>query len=94
MLLQLVTKCVVLHITYIFQASSSARAAEIVHGSGGFLGFGAMGGDLGYVPVTGNDDTDPAAADADFRMLFKKVIKKDSATKLKVTYLFYKSITV
>ena len=42
-----------------------------------------MGGDLGYVPVSGTDDPD-TSVDPDFRMLLKKVTKKDTATKLKV----------
>ena len=66
-----------------FKASSSARAAEMVQSAGGFVGFSTMGSDLGYVPV-GNTDEIDTSVDSEFRMLLKKVTKKDTATKLKV----------
>ena len=50
----------------------------------GFVGFGALSGDLGYVPTSlGNDEAD-SSVDADFRMVLRKLTKKDSTTKLKV----------
>ena len=55
----------------------------MVQESGGFVGFGAMGTDPGYVPVVGADDID-SSVDPEFRMLLKKVGKKDAVTKLKV----------
>ena len=70
-----------------FQPSSSSQAAQLLASSGGgvpgFVGFGAMS-DLGYVPATqGADDTD-SSVDSDFRMVLRKLSKRDSTTKLKV----------
>ena len=59
----------------------------MVQESGGFVGFGAMGTDPGYVPVVGADDID-SSVDPEFRMLLKKVGKKDANTKLKVPHDF------
>ena len=51
----------------------------------GFVGFGTMSGDLGYVPHT-HDDSD-SQLDGDFRMVLRKLTKKDVVTKLKVINL-------
>ena len=41
--------------------------------------------DLGYVPT---DDTADIVIDAEFRMVLKKLSKRDSTTKLKVVNAF------
>ena len=70
-----------------FQASSSALAAGFLEASGGgvqgFIGFGGVSGNLGYVPasVTGDDEN---ASDADFHLVLRKLTKRDATTKLKV----------
>ena len=46
-----------------------------------------MGNEPGYVPVVGADDID-SSVDPEFRMLLKKVGKKDANTKLKVPHDF------
>ena len=70
---------------YLLQPSSSARAAERLEAAGaagGFVGFGALSGDLGYVPAT--DTEADSSVDPDFRMLMRKLSKRDATTKLKV----------
>ena len=72
------------------QPSSSARAAELLGATGasstGFVGFGALSGDLGYVPVSvqGSDEAD-SSVDPDFRLVLRKLSKRDTTTKLKVS---------
>ena len=56
----------------------------------GFIGFGSMSGDLGYVPQTA-DEID-SKLDADFRMVLRKLTKKDVVTKLKVLLFSYLSL--
>ena len=51
---------------------------------GGFQGFGALGGDLGFVPVAQATDDPDSTVDSDFRMLLRKLTKKDTTTKVKV----------
>ncbi|XP_072022304.1 E3 ubiquitin-protein ligase listerin-like [Amphiura filiformis] len=69
--------------------SSSARTAELMAresgGAMGFIGFGTMSGDLGYVPQTQDDDSQ---LDGDFRMVLRKLTKKDVVTKLKALQEF------
>ena len=50
-------------------------------GAAGFIGFGALSGDLGYVP---QQDDLGTSLDGDFRMVLRKISKKDVVTKLKV----------
>nr|XP_033798276.1 E3 ubiquitin-protein ligase listerin isoform X2 [Geotrypetes seraphini] len=74
------------------QPSSSGRAAELLaRESGtvpGFIGFGASQSDLGYVPaVQGSEDID-SLVDADFRMVLRKLSKRDVITKLKAVQEF------
>ncbi|XP_030060139.1 E3 ubiquitin-protein ligase listerin [Microcaecilia unicolor] len=74
------------------QPSSSGRAAELLaRESGtvpGFIGFGASQNDLGYVPaVQGSEDID-SLVDADFRMVLRKLSKRDVITKLKAVQEF------
>ncbi|XP_066277345.1 E3 ubiquitin-protein ligase listerin-like isoform X3 [Branchiostoma lanceolatum] len=72
--------------------SSSGRMAELMSrvssGESGFVGFGAMSGDLGYVPAAqGTDDID-ASVDPEFRMVLRKLSKRDVTTKLKAIQEF------
>lgn len=74
-------------ICLLIQASSSARAAELLESlGGGAQGFMGLGGDLGYVPVGQSDEAD-SSVDADFRMLMRKLTKRDTTTKIKVSIL-------
>ncbi|CAN7988883.1 unnamed protein product [Ixodes hexagonus] len=71
--------------------SSSGRSAQLLSASGaaglsGFVGFGALGGDCpAYIPPTGQhvvDDVD-ATVDSDFRIVMRKLTKRDQTTRLK-----------
>lgn len=70
--------------------SSSGRSAQLLSASGaglsGFVGFGGLAGDCpAYVPPTGqqaSDDVD-ANVDSDFRMVMRKLTKRDQTTRLK-----------
>ena len=70
------------------QPSSSGRAAELLAKEGGghvgFVGFGSMSGDLGYVPTSVGLEDQDAGLDTDFRMVLRKLSKRDIVTKLKV----------
>ena len=56
----------------------------------GFVGFGGLQGspgasNLGYVPMsTGVGEDVDASVDGEFRMVMRKLMKRDSVTKLKV----------
>lgn len=70
------------------QPSSSGRAAELLAKESGtvpgFIGFGTSQSDSGYVPaVQGAEEVD-SLVDADFRMVLRKLSKRDVTTKLKV----------
>lgn len=72
----------------ILQPSSSGRAAALVTKDGalGFVGFDGQGSaNLGYVPMTTSpgDEVD-SSVDGDFRMVMRKLTKRDSLTKYKV----------
>ncbi|XP_041115888.1 E3 ubiquitin-protein ligase listerin-like [Polyodon spathula] len=72
--------------------SSSGRAAELLARERGavpgFVGFGSSSHDLGYVPaVYGTDEMDNLV-DADFRMVLRKLSKRDTITKLKAVQEF------
>ncbi|KAJ7383932.1 listerin E3 ubiquitin protein ligase 1 [Desmophyllum pertusum] len=76
--------------------SSSGRAAALISKDGtvGFVGFGGLQGspgasNLGYVPMTAGvgEDVD-ASVDAEFRMVMRKLMKRDSVTKLKAVQEF------
>lgn len=80
--------------SYYYQPSSSGRAAALISKDGtvGFVGFGGLQGspgasNLGYVPMAAGvgEDVD-ACVDAEFRMVMRKLMKRDSVTKLKVNY--------
>ncbi|KAJ8027197.1 E3 ubiquitin-protein ligase listerin [Holothuria leucospilota] len=67
--------------------SSSGRTAQLLEKDGGgslsFVGFGAMSGDLGYVPSLKVGEEYDQDLDDDFRITMRKMTKKDSVTKLK-----------
>ncbi|MEE6468105.1 hypothetical protein FKM82_008163 [Ascaphus truei] len=72
--------------------SSSGRAAELLAKESGtvpgFIGFGPSQNDLGYVPaVQGAEEVDNLV-DADFRMVLRKLSKRDVTTKLKAMQEF------
>uniref|UniRef100_A0A8C6MVG9 E3 ubiquitin-protein ligase listerin n=1 Tax=Mus spicilegus TaxID=10103 RepID=A0A8C6MVG9_MUSSI len=72
--------------------SNSGRAAELLAKEQGtvpgFIGFGTSHSDLGYVPaVQGAEDID-SLVDSDFRMVLRKLSKKDVTTKLKAMQEF------
>ncbi|XP_041948451.1 E3 ubiquitin-protein ligase listerin [Alosa sapidissima] len=73
--------------------SSSGRAAELLAREGGvvpgFVGFGvSTSNDPGYVPaVHGAEDID-SLVDADFRLVLRKLSKRDVVTKLKAVQEF------
>ena len=72
-----------------FQPSSSLRAAELLEASG--VQSGAF--NVGSVSFTGvqdsvklaSDDAVTECTDDDFNLVIKRMAKKDSTTKLKVT---------
>ncbi|XP_033118040.1 E3 ubiquitin-protein ligase listerin-like [Anneissia japonica] len=66
--------------------SSSGRAAELLERSSqgmGFIGFGSMSGDLGYVPTAAGADDFDSCLDSDIRLVLRKLTKRDAITKLK-----------
>lgn len=72
--------------------SSSGRAAELLAKESGtvpgFIGFGTSQSDSGYVPaVQGAEEVD-SLVDADFRMVLRKLSKRDVTTKLKAMQEF------
>lgn len=58
-------------------------------GGGGFLGFEALSGNLGYVPASVQSSSATASAaecsDGELRMVMKRMTKRDGTTKLKVS---------
>ena len=52
--------------------------------STGFIGFGSLTGTPGYVPASQSLDDMDTSLDSDFRMVLRKLTKKDSTTKVKV----------
>lgn len=71
------------------QPSSSGRAAELLAKERGtvpgFVGFGTSQSDLGYVPAVQGAEEIDSLVDADFRMVLRKLSKRDITTKLKVS---------
>lgn len=67
--------------------SSSSQAARLLSESGaaptGFVGFGGLGGMPAYVPASQALDDVDSTLDADFRMVLRKLTKRDSTTKVK-----------
>lgn len=72
--------------------SSSGRAAELLAKESGtvpgFIGFGAAQNDLGYVPAVQGAEEIDSLVDADFRMVLRKLSKRDVTTKLKAMQEF------
>ncbi|XP_044298639.1 E3 ubiquitin-protein ligase listerin [Varanus komodoensis] len=72
--------------------SSSGRAAELLAKERGtvpgFIGFGTSSSDLGYVPAVQGAEEIDSLVDADFRMVLRKLSKKDVITKLKAMQEF------
>uniref|UniRef100_A0A8C1Z7D3 E3 ubiquitin-protein ligase listerin n=1 Tax=Cyprinus carpio TaxID=7962 RepID=A0A8C1Z7D3_CYPCA len=76
-----------------FQPSSSGRAADLLaRESGvvpGFVGFGvSTSSDPGYVPAVQGAEEIDNLVDADFRMVLRKLSKRDAVTKLKAVQEF------
>ncbi|KFQ04198.1 E3 ubiquitin-protein ligase listerin, partial [Leptosomus discolor] len=74
------------------QPSSSGRAAELLAKERGtvpgFIGFGTSQSDLGYVPAVQGAEEIDSLVDADFRMVLRKLSKRDITTKLKAMQEF------
>ncbi|NXW03176.1 LTN1 ligase, partial [Fregetta grallaria] len=74
------------------QPSSSGRAAELLAKERGtvpgFIGFGTTQSDLGYVPAVQGAEEIDSLVDADFRMVLRKLSKRDITTKLKAMQEF------
>uniref|UniRef100_A0A669QSY6 E3 ubiquitin-protein ligase listerin n=1 Tax=Phasianus colchicus TaxID=9054 RepID=A0A669QSY6_PHACC len=72
--------------------SSSGRAAELLAKERGtvpgFIGFGTSQSDLGYVPAVQGAEEIDSLVDADFRMVLRKLSKRDIITKLKAMQEF------
>ncbi|XP_041266994.1 E3 ubiquitin-protein ligase listerin isoform X2 [Onychostruthus taczanowskii] len=72
--------------------SSSGRAAELLAKERGtvpgFIGFGTSQSDLGYVPAIQGAEEVNSLVDADFRMVLRKLSKRDVTTKLKAMQEF------
>ena len=78
------------------QPSNSGRAAELLAKEQGtvpgFIGFGTFHSDLGYVPAIQGAEEIDSLVDSDFRMVLRKLSKKDVTTKLKASFVFIKMI--
>ncbi|XP_007173869.2 E3 ubiquitin-protein ligase listerin isoform X1 [Balaenoptera acutorostrata] len=72
--------------------SNSGRAAELLAKEQGtvpgFIGFGTFHSDLGYVPAIQGAEEIDSLVDSDFRMVLRKLSKKDVTTKLKAMQEF------
>ncbi|KAM8813132.1 E3 ubiquitin-protein ligase listerin isoform 2-T2 [Rhynchonycteris naso] len=72
--------------------SNSGRAAELLAKEQGtvpgFIGFGTFQSDLGYVPAVQGAEEIDSLVDSDFRMVLRKLSKKDVTTKLKAMQEF------
>ncbi|XP_068000577.1 E3 ubiquitin-protein ligase listerin [Melanerpes formicivorus] len=72
--------------------SSSGQAAELLAKEQGtvpgFIGFGTSQSDLGYVPAIQGAEEIDSLVDADFRMVLRKLSKRDITTKLKAMQEF------
>lgn len=81
---------------YVYQPSSSSRAAEALSRERGvipgFVGFDTTANlDLSYVPAVHGVDEIDNLVDAEFRLVLRKMSKRDVTTRLKVNLNFYKS---
>lgn len=71
--------------------SSSSQAAQLLSQAGNqsaFVGFDSMSGSPGYVPVSQTLEDVDSSLDADFRLVLRKLTKKDSITKVKALQEF------
>uniref|UniRef100_A0A8C7E2R1 E3 ubiquitin-protein ligase listerin n=1 Tax=Naja naja TaxID=35670 RepID=A0A8C7E2R1_NAJNA len=70
----------------------SGRTAELLAKEQGtvpgFVGFGTSSSDLGYVPAVQGAEEIDSLLDADFRMVLRKLSKRDVTTKLKAMQEF------
>uniref|UniRef100_A0A8C0BHX6 E3 ubiquitin-protein ligase listerin n=1 Tax=Buteo japonicus TaxID=224669 RepID=A0A8C0BHX6_9AVES len=70
----------------------SGRAAELLAKERGtvpgFIGFGTSQSDLGYIPAVQGAEEIDSLVDADFRMVLRKLSKRDITTKLKAMQEF------
>lgn len=76
-------------ITFVLQPSSSGRAAEVLAREGGvipgFVGFDtSLSLELSYVPAVHGAEEIDNLVDADFRLVLRKLSKRDVVTRLKV----------
>lgn len=55
----------------------------------GFIGFGTFQSDLGYVPAIQGAEEIDSLVDSDFRMVLRKLSKKDVTTKLKASFIVF-----
>ena len=55
----------------------------------GFIGFGTFHSDLGYVPAIQGAEEIDSLVDSDFRMVLRKLSKKDVTTKLKASFIVF-----
>lgn len=70
----------------LFQPASSGRSAELLQATSGvpFMGFSTLK-EGGFIPIfTGLSDELDVNINEDFRLVWKKMNKKDTTTKLKV----------
>lgn len=72
-----------------YQPSSSGRAAEVLTREGGvipgFVGFDTtVNSELSYVPAVHGAEEIDNLVDADFRLVLRKLSKRDGVTRLKV----------
>uniref|UniRef100_A0A671QU41 E3 ubiquitin-protein ligase listerin n=1 Tax=Sinocyclocheilus anshuiensis TaxID=1608454 RepID=A0A671QU41_9TELE len=77
----------------VIQPSSSGRAADLLARENGvapgFVGFGvSTSSDPGYVPAVQGAEEIDNLVDADFRMVLRKLSKRDAVTKLKAVQEF------
>uniref|UniRef100_A0A8C3TZF3 E3 ubiquitin-protein ligase listerin n=1 Tax=Catharus ustulatus TaxID=91951 RepID=A0A8C3TZF3_CATUS len=77
---------------FLGRTSVSGRAAELLAKERGtvpgFIGFGTSQSDLGYVPAIQGAEEIDSLVDADFRMVLRKLSKRDVTTKLKAMQEF------
>lgn len=78
---------------YVYQPSSSSRAAEALSRENGvipgFVGFDTTANlDLSYVPAVHGVDEIDNLVDAEFRLVLRKMSKRDVTTRLKVKLNF------
>lgn len=83
---------------YVYQPSSSSRAAEALSRESGvipgFVGFDTTANlDLSYVPAVHGVDEIDNLVDAEFRLVLRKISKRDVTTRLKVRFTLWSYFT-